>query len=351
MANAIIVVEPDGTQNEVKNITGITVSFAGDNARIVIHKPMPAYRKCKFELGDNGLIEIQKSSRYIEDLSILATAPNSRVSIGENFSCYTTNIVVKNERDLSVTIGKNCLFAAQTRIRTSDAHSIVDLTNGSVLNRGGSVVLGDHVWLTLSTTILKNVHLPDWTIVGLGSIVTKSFTEPHCILAGTPAKVVKHNVAWDYRDAFLMEHPLNIVANENSAVAEVEQPSFDHSMKVLFEGDVTVPASTSIWNALLLSDVTFEPNQYYEVSIDGAEKQLGEFLFYQFAIKDKPKNQVCFVKNLFLNCGYTFYLKTNDTLPVLEYKIYSGEAGTANDKSLTVKHLCIKHIIRQNDAE
>ena len=43
----------------------------------------------------------------------------------------------------------------------------------------------------MNSVILPEVTLGDYTIVGAGSIVTKSFTKGNCVIAGNPAKVIK----------------------------------------------------------------------------------------------------------------------------------------------------------------
>ena len=43
----------------------------------------------------------------------------------------------------------------------------------------------------MNTMILTGVELGDNTIVGAGSVVTKSFTDGYCVIAGNPAKIVK----------------------------------------------------------------------------------------------------------------------------------------------------------------
>ncbi len=50
------------------------------------------------------------------------------------------------------------------------------------------VVIGEHCWIGMNTVILPGVHLGDYTIVGAGSIVTKSFPEGHCTIVGNPAR-------------------------------------------------------------------------------------------------------------------------------------------------------------------
>lgn len=54
------------------------------------------------------------------------------------------------------------------------------------------VVIGNDVWIGVRAVILGGAALPDGTIVGAGSVVTKSFSEPYTTIAGVPAKVIKH---------------------------------------------------------------------------------------------------------------------------------------------------------------
>lgn len=51
--------------------------------------------------------------------------------------------------------------------------------------------IGKYCWLGMGVIILPEVELGDFTIVGAGSVVTKSFPEGHCVIAGNPAKVIR----------------------------------------------------------------------------------------------------------------------------------------------------------------
>lgn len=54
-----------------------------------------------------------------------------------------------------------------------------------------SIIIGRYCWIGMNAVILPGVTLGDYTIVGAGAIVTKSFPEGYCLIAGNPAKLIK----------------------------------------------------------------------------------------------------------------------------------------------------------------
>ena len=52
-------------------------------------------------------------------------------------------------------------------------------------------IIGDYCWIASNVVILAGVVLGPRTIVGAGSVVTKSFPEGYCVIGGNPAKVIK----------------------------------------------------------------------------------------------------------------------------------------------------------------
>lgn len=53
------------------------------------------------------------------------------------------------------------------------------------------VRIGDYTWIGQGAIILPGVVLGPRTIVGAGSVVTKSFPDGYCVIGGNPAKVIK----------------------------------------------------------------------------------------------------------------------------------------------------------------
>lgn len=79
-----------------------------------------------------------------------------------------------------VEIGPNCVII-------SGNHSLIN--QSEVVKK--ETIIGDNCWIASSCNILAGVVLGPRTVVGAGSVVTKSFPDGYCVIAGNPAKVIK----------------------------------------------------------------------------------------------------------------------------------------------------------------
>ena len=84
-------------------------------------------------------------------------------------------------------IGEGTYIAPNVGLITSN-HDLENLDNYSL---GEDIVLGKHCWLGMNAVVLSGVVLGDKTIVGAGSVVTKSFPQGSVVIAGVPAKIIK----------------------------------------------------------------------------------------------------------------------------------------------------------------
>lgn len=173
-------------------ITGkCSVTFKGENNRLVFGKGVRLKNVNIAFHGSNGVITIEQGCRLVGSLQVLA---NGTITIGSktgfNKPCW-----IQAYENTSVTIGNGCLFA-NIRIRTTDMHSIIDLNTGKRINPDASVRINDRVWLAENVCIYKGVEIGEGSIVGAGSIVTRS-VPANSIAAGVPAQVVRSNVTWD----------------------------------------------------------------------------------------------------------------------------------------------------------
>ena len=95
-----------------------------------------------------------------------------------------------------IKIGRWCMLSRDIEIRVSDAHSVIDVTTGERVNLPAPISIGDHVWIGVGALISKGVTIGADNIVGAASFVNRSFPESQCVIAGTPAKIVKTGVTW-----------------------------------------------------------------------------------------------------------------------------------------------------------
>lgn len=57
--------------------------------------------------------------------------------------------------------------------------------------------IGDNCMIGAGAVIIGNVHLGNNVIVGVNAVVTKNFPD-NCVIAGTPAKIIKINMDSKY---------------------------------------------------------------------------------------------------------------------------------------------------------
>lgn len=86
-----------------------------------------------------------------------------------------------------IRVGKGSWVAPNVGIITTN-HDIQDVSRHV---DGKEVVIGENSWIGMNSMLLPGVTLGPHTIIGAGSVVTKSFPEGYCVVAGVPAKIIK----------------------------------------------------------------------------------------------------------------------------------------------------------------
>lgn len=67
-----------------------------------------------------------------------------------------------------------------------------DFINNDQFSTNDPISIGRYSWLGSGASILPGVVLGDFTIVGAGAVVTKSFPDGYCVLGGNPAKILRY---------------------------------------------------------------------------------------------------------------------------------------------------------------
>ncbi len=111
------------------------------------------------------------------------------VQIGYGFSATEFFRLTALEK---VTIGNNVLIGSSVTIMDCNHGTDPDIQGGYLKQQmiTGKVVIEDGVWCGDHVIILPGVTIGQHSIIGAGSIVTKSIPE-YCIAVGNPAKVIK----------------------------------------------------------------------------------------------------------------------------------------------------------------
>lgn len=177
------------------------IIFYGSNNQINIGKN-PTFNDFHLEIhGDNININIGDNVTFNKVYAVFSGNEKSasEVKIGDNFwNTYDLQLMGgQRHRTFRLEIGNNCMFSRKITIYTHDGHSIYNTTTKELVNiPKDSLKIGNHVWVGHGVYICKGANIGDNSVVGMGSVVTKSFGEG-VIVAGNPAKQIKENINWE----------------------------------------------------------------------------------------------------------------------------------------------------------
>ena len=158
--------------------------------------------------GDNNEVTLGTGLQVSQFLNIAIGADCAnfgavskvKVSVGDGTGFESTKLQTYNSNS-SITIGDGCMFSFGIQVYNTDAHAILDAQTGTVINKVRNLTIGNHVWVGANVTIMKNVTIADDCVIGWGSVVSGKFTEPNCILAGNPARIIKQGITWEANGA------------------------------------------------------------------------------------------------------------------------------------------------------
>ncbi|WP_416392029.1 acyltransferase [Alloalcanivorax xenomutans] len=150
------------------------------------------------------LTGIKWGARCIWQRNILRLAPPTSIPVCLSFTISNCKNITFDADDLNnfqspgvylqnsrghIFLGKGVYIAPNVGIITANH----DIQNLDIHEDGKDVVIGDRCWIGMNSVILPGVCLGPGTIVAAGAVVTKSFEEGKCIVAGVPAKIISRN--------------------------------------------------------------------------------------------------------------------------------------------------------------
>lgn len=173
----------------------------GKNIQITNHLYIEIHPSAHIKIGDNFTFTsgeaLNPISRNIKG-SIHATQ-NARITIGNNVGISSACLWAKEYIQIgnNVKIGSDCIimdtdahnldYHIRASIERNDEGALID----SATAKSKPIIIEDDVLIGTRCIILKGVTIGKHSIIGGGSIVTKSIPA-NCIAAGNPCKIIRN---------------------------------------------------------------------------------------------------------------------------------------------------------------
>lgn len=179
-----ILVHQHTTIKGVKNIsTGGNLNIGTDYVGFTGKKD-PTILNVQGKLSFDGSFSIGRGCR-------MDIGQHAKVRFGKNgFVNPFTLFVIMHELE----IGDNCAISWHCQFLDEDFHEI--MYEGKK-EKSRKITIGNKVWIGANSFIYKGTTIPDGCVVASNSVVRGVFTEKNTLIAGNPAKVIKHNISWE----------------------------------------------------------------------------------------------------------------------------------------------------------
>lgn len=154
-------------------------------------KNMPVSRRSKIAKKIRVFFAKKVLNKAGKNINIEKNATfNPKVSIGNN-SGIGVNCELYGEIQIgdNVMMGPNCVFYTTNHEFSNTEIPII--YQGSTTEK--KIIIEDDVWIGSRCIFLPGVKICKGTVVGAGSVVTKSYPA-YSVIAGNPAKVVKSRI-------------------------------------------------------------------------------------------------------------------------------------------------------------
>lgn len=130
--------------------------------------------------------KINTTAKFPVSLGCRVVHPENIVFDPDDLNNFQTNGVYFQAIG-KIQIGKGTYIAPNVGLITANH----DFENLDQHQESKPIILGEKCWIGMNSVILPGVALGANTVVGAGSVVTKSFPEGNCVIAGNPAKVIR----------------------------------------------------------------------------------------------------------------------------------------------------------------
>jgi acetyltransferase-like isoleucine patch superfamily enzyme len=162
-----------------------SVRFKG-RPRILIHS------KARIKIGKNTVINSVNFGYHLQmhsPVKLYADRANAIIDIGSNTRINGSCIHAFKK----ITIGDNCLIAANTQIIDANGHELMMHQPESRIqssDNGNEIQIGNNVWIGANCIILGGTKIGDGSVIAAGSIV-RGRLDSKGLYGGNPATLIK----------------------------------------------------------------------------------------------------------------------------------------------------------------
>lgn len=185
-SKSIIIAHPNTIIRGCQNIKTNRELFIGINDVGFTHKYDRTYLNVKGHLIFDGVYSIGRGCRFdIGEKGVV------HIGVGGYINCNSTVIIMH-----SLSIGNNCAISWNCQFLDDDFHEMIYNNDNNSNNKNNSIFVGNSVWIGCNVKVYKGSYIADGCVVASDTIIKGKFQTPNCIIAGTPARIVKENINW-----------------------------------------------------------------------------------------------------------------------------------------------------------
>lgn len=146
----------------------------------------------KLYVGDGVTLNSRNRGYHINmhsPVKLFADRDGAEIKIGNKTRIHGTCVHAYE----SITIGSNCLIAANCQIMDGSGHDLSFPNTENRINTTGAtkpIIIEDNVWVGANSVILPGVTIGKGSIISANSVVTKSIP-PSVVAGGNPAVIIK----------------------------------------------------------------------------------------------------------------------------------------------------------------
>lgn len=197
--NKVVIVKKNG--EKIINpsfIEGLCIRMSGQDNMVTIYEPFLFQKAMIFLTGNTDILireNIKTSSGFLIEKT--RNSVSNKLIIGRNFECGP-NCTIDLTDSGDVFIGDDAKWSWNVYVKSDDTHPVFDVKTKKVINKSTCVIIGNHVWVGMHATILKNSEIKDNSVIGAYSVVAKQFSKNNVVIAGNPADVKKEDINWSH---------------------------------------------------------------------------------------------------------------------------------------------------------